>query len=101
MLAEDVRLLLDTARSGMVPVAWSRPGFAARVRVAQRQLACLHSWRSLSDSFARESLHAHPIAAEPTPIRVAYAIRWLELVADVVIPDWGTWAAPTPGGQPG
>lgn len=92
---ELARLALDvvvrTAAPIDVPTSWLRPGFALEVDRTRAQLAPIRTRKGLMTSFAREAsiaatrvppgLAATASAAQPPPgpIRVAYAIRWLEL----------------------
>ncbi len=88
LLARDVRVLEAAVRDGALPPSWSRPGFVARVETARSQLAPLRSRRLLHASFAREALHDSPAGERPTAIRVAYAIRCIELTLGPDLPVW-------------
>jgi hypothetical protein len=79
LLARDVRMLEGAVRNGAPPPSWSSPGFVARVESARSQLAPLRSRRLLQASFAQEALHLHQVTELPTAVRVAYAIRYIEL----------------------
>ena len=73
------RALRDPARR---PARWAQPGFGAQVEQVRRHLAPVQSRRSLAASFGREAFHIVPTTAEdhdPSPIRLAYALRWMEL----------------------
>jgi hypothetical protein len=73
------RALRDPTRR---PARWAQPSFGAEVELIRRHLAPVQSRRSLAASFGREAFHIVPTAAErddPNPIRLAYALRWLEL----------------------
>lgn len=97
---ELARLALDvvirTAAPIEVPASWLRPGFALEVDRTRAQLAPIRTRKGLMASFSREASIAatrippglpttmpagQPAPAQPPPgpIRVAYAIRWLEL----------------------
>lgn len=92
---ELARLALDvvvrTAAPIDAPPSWLRPGFAMEVDRARAQLAPIRTRKGLMASFSREATIAAtrvpggPVGATPAaqpppgPIRVAYAIRWLEL----------------------
>jgi CRP/FNR family transcriptional regulator, cyclic AMP receptor protein len=88
LLARDVRVLEAAVRDAALPPSWSSPGFVARVESARRQLAPLRSRQLLRASFAREALHQHPAAEWPTAVRVAYAIRYIELRFGPGMPAW-------------
>ena len=81
-------MVAAAVRDGTPPPPWSRPTFAERVQAVRRQLAPLGSQRLLEASFAREALHAHPVVEPPTAVRVAYAIRWIELTLGPDLPAW-------------
>jgi hypothetical protein len=67
------------------------------VGAARTQLAPLHDARLLAESFAREALHARRQIGRPGAIRVAYAIRWLELATGTDLPPWPIWTERAPG----
>ena len=84
------RALRDPKRR---PARWSQPSFGAEVELVRRHLAPVRSRRSLAASFGREAFHIAPTAAErddPNPIRLAYALRWLELGNGAAGPSWQT-----------
>jgi len=60
---------------------WSDPMFLAQVEAIRAQLAPIRSRRSLADSFAREAFRSsgRAVPNEIGPLRLAYALRWLEL----------------------
>lgn len=92
---ELARLALDvvirTAAPIDVPASWLRPGFALEVDRTRAQLAPIRTRKGLLASFSREAsiaatrIRVGPATAAtaaqppPGPVRVAYAIRWLEL----------------------
>lgn len=97
---ELARLALDvvirTAAPIEVPASWLRPGFAMEVDRTRAQLAPIRTRKGLLASFSREASIAAtrvppglattmpagqppPAQPPPGPVRVAYAIRWLEL----------------------
>jgi hypothetical protein len=83
------RALRDPSRR---PARWAQASFGAQVELVRRHLAPVQSRRSLAASFGREAFHIVPTAAEhddPNPIRLAYALRWLELRDGVCGPSWG------------
>ena len=82
------RALRDPARR---PARWAQPGFGAEVELVRRHLAPVRTRQSLAASFGREAFHVLPTAAEhddPNPIRLAYALRWMELRDGATGPSW-------------
>jgi hypothetical protein len=82
------RALRDPARR---PARWAQPGFGAEVELVRRHLAPVRTRQSLAASFGREAFHVLPTAAEhddPSPIRLAYALRWMELRDGATGPSW-------------
>jgi hypothetical protein len=61
------------------------------VRVTRLQLAPLHDPRLLVESFAREAMHTRRPIGRPGAVRVAYAIRWLEIRHGLDLPAWPAW----------
>jgi hypothetical protein len=85
-----------------LPRRWSTHAFAREVAAVRAQLAPIRSRQSLTESFGREAAVAATITPPtidppepPGPVRVAYAIRWLELGDDRLRPSWAEWT-----GQP-
>jgi hypothetical protein len=83
-----------------LPRRWTSPAFAREVAAVRAQLAPIQSRRILAESFGREAAIAvtkTPPTIEPPeppgPVRVAYAIRWLELGDDRSRPTWEDWTA--------
>jgi hypothetical protein len=81
-----------------LPSRWSTHAFAREVAEVRAQLAPIQSRRSLAESFAREAAvcatktrSATDPPSPPGPVRVAYAIRWLELGDDRLRPSWESW----------
>jgi hypothetical protein len=69
------------------PAEWSKPTFAREVALVRAHLAPIRSPAGLEASFAREAFHTVrvPDVDDPAvagPVRVAYAMRWLELSED-------------------
>ena len=84
------RQLRDPARR---PARWNQPGFGAEVELIRRHLAPVRTRRTLAASYAREAFHMTLIRgdhADPSPIRLAYALRWLELRDGATGPSWQT-----------
>lgn len=75
--------------------AWASASFQRRVGRFRRQLAPLRTQAALIASYGREaglrSVDGRPPAVHrPTPLQVAYALRWLELARPM--PIVATWA---------
>jgi hypothetical protein len=68
------------------------------VAVARRQLAPITSCGVLEASFGREASNrlvagrtsVHGLSA----VRIAYALRWLEIAAGLRLPPWEDWSEP-------
>ena len=87
-----------------LPPRWSTHAFAREVAAVRAQLAPIRSRRSLVDSFGREAAVAAttmPPTIDPPeppgPVRVAYAVRWLELGDDRLRPSWDKWTGQLAG----
>ena len=99
---EIARLALDlvvrTSEPADVPNRWCAPAFGREVERTRAQLGPIRSRDALIASFSREasvavtraSSLAPPLAG---PVRVAYAIRWLELGDGRLRPSWASWIA--------
>jgi hypothetical protein len=61
--------------------SWEEPAFAREVELVRGHLAPIRSRCGLTSSFGRE-------ASFTRPLRVAYALRWLELGDGVARPRW-------------
>lgn len=82
------RLLRDPSRW---PARWREPAFGVEVERIRRPLSRMTSHQLLEDSYGREVFAiAEPRAypAEGSPLRVAYALRWIELHDGVTGPSW-------------
>lgn len=105
---ELARLALDvvvrTSEPVDLPCRWRGFAFAREVDRTRAQLAPLRSRRALLTSFAREAsiVVSAPSALDdsnppgslpPGPVRVAYAIRWLELGDGRRRPPWTAFVA--------
>jgi len=88
LLERDATLLLAVERGAAVPDAWRQPGFAARVRIAREHLAPIQEAHLLAESLAREACLVHGVATGQDAVRVAYAIRWLEIAMGVALAAW-------------
>jgi len=96
-LALDALLFLRQVRgTAAADATWSDPAFGRSVESVRRQLEPIRSRDALAASFEREAAHVRqPILAPDgagagplTPLRLAYAIRWLELGAGDDIRFW-------------
>jgi hypothetical protein len=81
-----------------LPRRWSTSAFAREVATVRAQLAPIQSRRGLAESFGREAAIAATttpativLPEPPGPVRVAYAIRWLELGDERIRPSWDAW----------
>lgn len=82
------RLLRDPSRR---PERWAQPSFGAEVELIRRHLAPVRTRRTLAASYGREAFHLAPTRADnadPSPTRLAYALRWLELRDGSIGPTW-------------
>ena len=97
---ELARLALDvvvrTSEPQTVPAQWRTVPFGREVDRTRAQLGPIRSREALARSFEREASIAvtrwaspdHVVAMPPGPVRVAYAVRWLELGDDRTRPSW-------------
>jgi len=99
---ELARLALDlvvrTAEPVELPPRWTTFPFGREVDRTRGQLAPIRTRAALLASFSREaSISVTPGMVEagqaPGPVRVAYAIRWLELGNGRLRPDWASFVA--------
>ena len=99
---ELARLALDlvvrTAEPVDLPVRWTRYPFIQEVERTRAQLGPIRSRATLLASFAREASIAVTRGSVETgqpagPVRVAYAIRWLELGDGRARPPWASFVA--------
>lgn len=82
------RLLRDPVRW---PARWRDPAFGVEVERIRRPLARIRSRHALEASYGREVFDiAEPQAypAEGSPVRVAYALRWIEFQDGAIGPSW-------------
>ena len=85
-----IRALRDPARR---PARWAQPAFGAEVELVRRHLAPVRSRQTLAASYGREAFHVASAERErddPSPIRLAYALRWMELRDGATGPSWPT-----------
>jgi len=99
---ELARLALDvvvrTAEPVDLPPRWATFAFGAEVDRTRAQLAPIRSRAGLLNSFSREASIAvtrtpAPSSGPAGPVRVAYAIRWLELGDGRARPAWASFVA--------
>lgn len=90
-------LALDALRLGRAlrdrsrwPASWGRPAFGAEVERHRRTVARIRTREDLTTAYERDvfldSGRRRPSAE--SAIRVAYALRWLELFDDATAPSW-------------
>lgn len=82
------RLLKEPA---MWPSRWTEPTFGAEVERCRRHVADLTTQDALATAYEHdvfERLTGGRGDAHGSPIRVAYALRWLELQEDSIGPAW-------------
>ncbi|MEA2578730.1 MAG: hypothetical protein QOD78_2318 [Chloroflexota bacterium] len=83
-----LRRLRDPARR---PERWSQPAFSREIQLVRAHLAPLRTRKALAASYGREAFHLSMDAAnrdDPGPVRLAYALRWLELGAGDIRTTW-------------
>jgi hypothetical protein len=87
-------LVLRTSEPLRLPERWTRTPFGREVDRTRAQLAPITTRTALAASFSREASVAATRSAPltpadpPGPVRVAYALRWLELGDGRSRPDW-------------
>ena len=92
-----LRRLRDPARR---PARWSQPSFAREIELVRAHLAPLRSRKALAASYGREAFHLTLDATardDPGAVRLAYALRWVELGDGHVRPDWPSSVESSPG----
>lgn len=83
-----LRRLRDPARR---PGRWSQPSFRREIELVRAHLAPLRTRKALAASYGREAFHMSLDEAardDPGAVRLAYALRWLELGEGDVGPIW-------------
>lgn len=88
---DALRLSHQLRESSRGPAHWTRPGFGREVEVVLEQLAPVRSRAALAGSYGREAFRRLPAdhvpdgpdAARAAAVRVAYALRWLDLTMPV------------------
>jgi hypothetical protein len=76
--------------------AWADPAFERQVEEVRHQLGPIQSRRALAASFEREAAmrsltavgESGRVLGSPGPVRLAYAVRWLELGDGESWPGW-------------
>lgn len=91
-------LALDALRLGRIlrdrsrwPTSWSQPAFGVEVERHRRALARSRTREGLTAGYERDVFLPADTGAHPSresAIRVAYALRWLELFDDATAPSW-------------
>jgi hypothetical protein len=86
-LAQDaLRLIRLARRTGPVRSAWLGGDLSDEIEMIRRQLVPIKSRRALSASYRREGVNrpgAAPVDGRVAGVvRLAYALRWLELGRD-------------------
>ena len=94
MRLDVLRILRDHPRDAG---PWGVPAFAREVDLIRAQLAPIRDRRGLAASFGREAFRRPPGARRVDArsdaigaVRVAYAVRWLELGRGIRQPAWSS-----------
>ena len=96
-----VRRLRDPARAS---ARWSQPSFRREIELVRAHLAPLHTRKALAASYGREAFHLSMDDAgrdDPGAVRLAYALRWLELGEGDIDPVWPPIEVSQPADPPG
>ena len=91
LAAEARRLIRRFSAPALIPPAWSEAAFIREVALVRAHLAPIRSRGGLAASFSREAFHARRVEGGddvPGAVRVAYALRWLELGSRRSVPAW-------------
>jgi len=95
LLVADARTLLLAADDDAVSDRWQDERFAGQVEAVRRHLAPIDDPELIAASFTREAFHGPRLARVPavaaSPVRVAYAIRWIELQVGLALPGFRCW----------
>ena len=95
LLVADARTLLLAADDDAVSDRWQDERFAGQVEAVRRHLAPIVDPELIAASFTREAFHgprlARVAAVAASPVRVAYAIRWIELQVGLALPGFRCW----------
>jgi hypothetical protein len=79
---DSVRLRRQLRDPACRPDRWSEPTFRREIELVRAHLAPLRSRKALAASYGREAFHVSidkVTGDEPGAVRLAYALRWLEL----------------------
>ena len=79
---DALRLLRQLRDPDRRPARWSEPAFTREIELVRLHLEPLRSRKALANSFGREAFHMtidELNRDDPGAVRVAYALRWLEL----------------------
>ncbi len=82
LASEAIRLLRVGGDPARRPARWSQPAFRREIELVHAHLAPLRSRKALAASYGREAFHLtlHATARDdPGAVRLAYALRWVEL----------------------
>jgi hypothetical protein len=74
-----LRRLRDPSRR---PERWSQPTFRREIELVRSHLSPLRTRKALAASYGREAFHLsmdQAVRDDPGAVRIAYALRWLEL----------------------
>ncbi len=98
-----VRLVEGRARR---PTRWSSRSFNREVDLVRAHLRPIRTRLSLAASFGREAFHGKAPAGTDqalsgSAVRVAYAIRWMELGDEIERPAWRNWLEQAAGDEQG
>jgi hypothetical protein len=93
---DAVRLSRLLAIRSRYPARWQSPSFRREIDLVRAHLTPIRTQASLAASFGREAFHGRPPAGSDralaeSAVRVAYAIRWLELGDGIDRPSWREW----------
>lgn len=100
---DALRVLRRLRRTASRPADRCAPAFGREVELIRRQLAPVGSRATLAASYAREAFQVRaeaPAALETDeagPVRLAYALRWLELGDGATGPAWDAMLDPGSG----
>ena len=90
LAADALRLLRRAKDPARRPVAWAAAPFIREVELVRMHLRPIRTRSVLAASFGREAFHtADPATDEEAgAVRIAYAVRWLELGDGAARPEW-------------
>jgi hypothetical protein len=95
---DALRVLRHIRGATFTEPAWTEPAFGREIEAIRRQLAPIRSRSGLAASFSREAFNIRRAGMRPEegevdspppgPVRLAYALRWLELGDGQPRPAW-------------